>query len=152
MQILGTNYVQYQTGQAMREAAVNPSGGAAGVGVGLGAGLGMGWTMVDAMKQGNTTPVAGTQPVQAQAVAVVACPKCGTQNPQVSKFCSSCGAKLGPPTVACAKCKAEVPLGVKFCSECGAPMAAANGTKKCGSCGKEVPAASKFCPDCGKQA
>jgi membrane protease subunit (stomatin/prohibitin family) len=152
MQILGTNYVQYQTGQAMREAAVNPSGGAAGIGVGLGAGLGMGWTMVDAMKQGNTTPVAGTQPVQAQAVAVVACPKCGTQNPQVSKFCSSCGAKLGPPTVACAKCKAEVPLGVKFCSECGAPMAAANGTKKCGSCGKEVPAASKFCPDCGKQA
>src|SRR5512136_2084059 len=51
MQILGANYMQYQTGQAMREAAANPSGGnIAGAGVGLGAGLGMGWTMVDAMR------------------------------------------------------------------------------------------------------
>jgi len=53
MTILGANYMQYQTGQAMREAATNPSGGIAGAGVGLGAGLGMGWTMVDSMKSGQ---------------------------------------------------------------------------------------------------
>src|SRR5512136_3201770 len=46
MQILGANYMQYQTGQAMREAAVNPSGGLAGAGVGLGAGIGMGYQMM----------------------------------------------------------------------------------------------------------
>ncbi|HEX9907469.1 MAG TPA: SPFH domain-containing protein [Thermoplasmata archaeon] len=144
MQILGANYVQYQTGQAMREAAQNPSGGAAGVGVGLGAGIGMGYTMMDAMRQ--TTP--GQQPVQAAgAAAVVLCPKCNTQNPPTNKFCSSCGGKLGAPTVPCPHCKADVPEGTKFCPECGKPVAA---TKKCASCSADAPATSKFCPSCGK--
>ncbi|HPP44311.1 MAG TPA: SPFH domain-containing protein, partial [Methanomassiliicoccaceae archaeon] len=35
MQVLGTNYMGYQTGQAMREAASNPAGVAAGAGVGV---------------------------------------------------------------------------------------------------------------------
>ncbi len=39
MQVLGVNYLQYQAGQAMTEAASNPSG-VAGVGAGLGVGLG----------------------------------------------------------------------------------------------------------------
>ena len=42
MSVLGVNYMQYQAGQAMTEAAKNPSGGAgslAGLGVGLGAGV-----------------------------------------------------------------------------------------------------------------
>ena len=51
MTILGANYMQYQTGQAMREAATNPSGGAAGVGVGVGAGT-VGWISF-AMKPSN---------------------------------------------------------------------------------------------------
>ncbi len=51
MAVLGTNYMGYQTGQAMREAAVNPSGGAAGAGVGVGAGIGMGYTMMNQMGQ-----------------------------------------------------------------------------------------------------
>ncbi len=149
MQILGTNYVQYQTGQAMREAAQNPSGGAAAAGVGVGAGIGMGWTMMDSMRQ--STPPGGTAPPTAQVAgaAMLVCSKCNTQNPPSNKFCSSCGGKLGAATVPCPKCKAEVPEGSKFCPECGGPMAA---TKKCASCGVEVPASSKFCPECGKQA
>ncbi|HIJ17581.1 MAG TPA: zinc-ribbon domain-containing protein, partial [Thermoplasmata archaeon] len=146
MQILGTNYVQYQSGQAMREAAQNPAGGAAAAGVGVGAGIGMGWTMMDSMRQ-TTPPPPGT--VQTAAAAMVVCPKCNTQNPTTNKFCSSCGGKLGQATVPCPKCKAQVPEGTKFCPECGAPMAA---TKKCASCGVDVPASSKFCPECGKQA
>ena len=42
MQVLGVNYLQYQTGQAIDDAAKNPSGGAgamAGIGVGLGVGV-----------------------------------------------------------------------------------------------------------------
>lgn len=150
MQILGTNYVQYQTGQAMREAAQNPSGGAAAAGVGVGAGIGMGWTMMDSMRQ-STPPPGGTAPaaVQAAGAAMVVCAKCNTQNPPTNKFCSSCGGKLGPATVPCPKCKAQVAEGTKFCPECGGPMAA---TKKCASCGVDVPASSKFCPECGKQA
>ncbi|MGD9962322.1 MAG: SPFH domain-containing protein [Thermoplasmata archaeon] len=150
MQILGTNYVQYQTGQAMREAAQNPSGGAAAAGVGVGAGIGMGWTMMDSMRQ-STPPPGGTAPAATQAAgaAMVVCLKCNTQNPPTNKFCSSCGAKLGQVTVPCPKCKAEVAEGAKFCPECGAPMVE---TKKCASCGVDVPASSKFCPECGKQA
>jgi membrane protease subunit (stomatin/prohibitin family) len=144
MQILGANYVQYQTGQAMREAAQNPAGGAAAAGVGVGAGIGMGWTMVDAMRGSQGAP---GQTVQAAAAALIICAKCNTQNPPTNKFCASCGSKLGPKTVPCPSCKAEVPEGTKFCPECGKPVAA---TKKCAACGADAPAASKFCPSCGK--
>jgi membrane protease subunit (stomatin/prohibitin family) len=144
MTILGANYMQYQTGQAMREAATNPSGGIAGAGVGLGAGLGMGWTMVDAMKSGQP---GAAQPAQAQAAPQVLCPKCGVANLQTAKFCASCGVKMGPATVPCPKCNAQVPEGTKFCPECGTAVAA---TKKCAGCGVDAPASSKFCPGCGK--
>ncbi len=145
MQVLGANYVQYQSGQAMREAAQNPSGGTAGAGVGVGAGIGMGWTMMDAMRQPSPQqPVAGPPPAQG-----VPCPKCGAMNAPGSKFCSSCGAKMAVDTVKCAKCGADVPESSKFCSECGADM---NATKKCQSCGAEISGAVKFCPECGKEA
>jgi len=141
MQILGTNYMQYQTGQAMREAASNPSGagGAAGIGVGLGAGIGMGYQMIGAMQP--------QQQAQAAAAPTVLCPKCNTPNPQTNKFCASCGGQLGAKTIPCPSCKADVPEGTKFCPECGKPVAA---TKKCKECGAEGPATSKFCPSCGK--
>src|SRR5512137_251939 len=117
MQILGANYMQYQAGQAMREAASNPSGGggAAGAGVGVGAGLGMGWTMVDQMRQQGAGP--GGAAAATAAVAMVICSKCQTQNPTTNKFCSSCGSKLGPATIQCPNCKAEVPAGTKFCPD-----------------------------------
>ncbi|MBU0624667.1 MAG: SPFH domain-containing protein [Candidatus Thermoplasmatota archaeon] len=150
MTILGANYMQYQTGQAMREAATNPSGGIAGAGVGLGAGLGMGWTMVDSMKSGQpgaAQPAQPAQPAQAQAAPQVLCAKCGVANLQTAKFCASCGAKMGPATVPCPKCNAQVPEGTKFCPECGTAVTA---TKKCAGCGADAPASSKFCPGCGK--
>jgi membrane protease subunit (stomatin/prohibitin family) len=144
MQVLGTNYMGYQTGQAMRDAANNPSGGAAGAGVGVGAGIGMGWTMVDQMRQpsgqaqgGGTLPFSGNGGIK--------CPKCGTMNPPNAKFCSECGTKFEADKK-CPKCGANVPAGSKFCPECGNPM----GTKKCPNCGAEVPAGNKFCPECGK--
>ena len=87
MTILGANYMQYQTGQAMREAATNPSGGAAGVGVGLGAGIGMGYQMMGQIGQGQAAPGAAPGPVAAAAAVMIACSKCGTANPQGNKFC-----------------------------------------------------------------
>jgi membrane protease subunit (stomatin/prohibitin family) len=146
MTILGANYVQYQAGQAMREAAQNPSGGTAAAGVGLGAGLGMGYTMVGAMQQGMAP---GPAPAQVAAVPMIQCAKCGTANPPTNKFCASCGAKMGPATVPCPKCNAQVAEGTKFCPECGTAMAAP-ATKKCPSCGVDAPTTSKFCPGCGK--
>lgn len=146
MTILGANYMQYQTGQAMRDAAQNPSGGAAGVGVGVGAGIGMGYQMMGQIQQ----PMQQQQPQPAQVASVpqIACPKCGTLNPQAGKFCSSCGAKLAPEMVPCPKCKVQVAEGTKFCPECGSSMVPV--TKKCKNCGADAPETSKFCPGCGK--
>ena len=146
MTILGANYMQYQAGQAMRDAAQNPSGGTAAAGVGLGAGLGMGYTMVGAMQQGMAP---GPAPAQVAAVPLIQCAKCGTANPPTNKFCASCGVKMGPTTVPCPKCNAQVAEGTKFCPECGGPMAAP-ATKKCPNCSADAPTTSKFCPGCGK--
>jgi membrane protease subunit (stomatin/prohibitin family) len=144
MTILGANYMQYQTGQAMREAASNPAGGAAAAGVGVGAGIGMGWTMMDTMRTAQA-PAAGA--AAAGAAVMILCTKCNAQNPSTSKFCNSCGAKLGPATVKCPKCSSDVQEGTKFCPNCGTAMAA---TVKCAACGADASSSSKFCPSCGK--
>jgi membrane protease subunit (stomatin/prohibitin family) len=144
MQITGTNYVQYQSGQAMREAASNPSGGAAAAGVGVGAGIGMGYTMVDAMRGGQQQPAPGATPPAPQQVVI--CPKCGTTNNVGAKFCQSCGTKLIVETVTCPKCGNKVNADAKFCPECGNDMKA---TKKCPKCGTVSPVGTKFCPECG---
>jgi len=148
MQILNTNYATYQAGQAMREAASNPSGGAAAAGVGVGAGFGAGYMMVDAMRQGGTAPPAGAAPAAPAAAAAptVACPKCSTPNPVDSKFCRNCGNKMQNHTMKCGKCGNEVPSDSKFCPECGNQL---KGNKSCPKCGKESPMNAKFCPECG---
>ncbi len=133
MQVLGANYLQYQTGQAMREAAQNPSG-AAGAGVGIGAGIGAGYAMIGSMTQ-------ATQPQPQQGKA---CIKCGSIIPIDAKFCPSCGAKQ--EKIECPNCKASLPADAKFCPNCGIAL----GSKKCPNCGVDVPADAKFCPNCGK--
>ena len=62
MGALGVNYMQYQAGQAMREAAQNQSGGAAGTGVGLGAGIGLGQILGQTMGAGMNQPAPQQQP------------------------------------------------------------------------------------------
>ena len=57
-------YTQYETAGAIRDAANNPNGGAAGAGVGLGAGIAMGAQMMNAMGQG-----AAPSPAAAAAAA-----------------------------------------------------------------------------------
>jgi len=89
------------------------------------------------------------QPASQGATQVmVLCPKCGTQNPQTSKFCGSCGAPLKQQNggVKCPKCGTENAAGAKFCSNCGTPLQA---TTKCPKCEAEVQAGAKFCPNCG---
>jgi membrane protease subunit (stomatin/prohibitin family) len=140
MSILGTNYMGYQTGQAMREAAVNPSGGAAGVGVGVGAGIGMGYTMMNQMGQmGQQPPVTAAPP--SPPPAGTPCVKCGASLQPGAKFCPSCGAPQG---TACPKCGAAMPPGAKFCPSCGASLQAA-----CPKCGAKIEPGAKFCPSCG---
>jgi len=73
MGALGVNYMQYQAGQAMREAAQNEGGGVAGAGVGLGAGIGLGQVLGQAVAAGMTQPApAQPQPQQSQQPAPAA--------------------------------------------------------------------------------
>jgi membrane protease subunit (stomatin/prohibitin family) len=118
MQVLGVNYMQYQTGKAIDDAAKNPSGGAgvfAGLGAGIGAGSAIGGQMAQGMAQGPTK----------------SCSNCGSIISATAKFCPNCGfnfpAPQGPPTPA---------GGSKFCPNCGSPVAA--GAKFCANCGKSL--------------
>jgi membrane protease subunit (stomatin/prohibitin family) len=140
MAVLGVDYMKYQAGQAMREAAQNPSGGAAGVGVGVGAGMGMGYMMMDQMR-----PQQQVQAPVAAAPAGTPCVKCGVNVPAGSKFCPACGA-VQQTGMTCPKCNSPVPPGGKFCPACGQPMESA-----CPKCGTKTAAGAKFCPNCGNQ-
>ena len=115
MSVLGVNYMQYQAGQAMTDAAKNPSGGAgslAGLGVGFGAGSGIGYAMAGQMGQGMYQP------------PMKQCQKCGMMMPVSNNFCPSCGENQpqAPPKaqgIKCAKCNNIIATDSKFCSHCG---------------------------------
>lgn len=145
MSVLGVNYMQYQAGQAMTDAAKNPSGIAgigAGFGVGMGAGAGMGYAFSNQMA-GAQQPVGKS------------CPKCGTLVPPNNNFCPNCGNNMAQQSAAmvkCQKCGTEVNQGSKFCPNCGNPMEVPKQEKtKCSQCGTEVDSNVKFCPNCGKK-
>ena len=147
MSVLGVNYLQLQAGQAMVDAAKNPTGVAgagAGIGIGLGAGAGMGYAMGGQMMGGMSS---GLQQSQTKP-----CPKCGSMVPVSATFCPNCGSPLQDKqkteSIKCPKCGTESPAGTKFCPNCGAQLEAPK--VRCQSCGYESPAGTKFCPNCGK--
>jgi len=144
MQVLGTDYMGYQTGQAVREAAQSEGGGAgglAGAGVGLGAGVGMGYMMMDSMSRQGQGPPGQQQQAPAPQVP---CVKCQAMIAPGSKFCPQCGATQSET---CPSCNAQISGGTKFCPECGAKLG--GGPVKCDKCGAEVKPGAKFCPECG---
>jgi len=134
IQVLGVNYMQYQAGQAMVDAAKNPSGTAgvgAGLGVGIGAGAGMGYAFGGQMSQGM---MGAGQPMKS-------CPNCGSLIPAANAFCPNCGATQTqqPPQQAAQQQQAAQPApkqAGKFCSQCGSPLQA--GMKFCANCGAPV--------------
>ncbi len=88
-------------------------------------------------------PIFQAPPSQPQ----VACPKCGRQNPQGSRFCNNCGAPLIETSeIRCSKCGFLNIPGAKFCSNCGNPL---ESLIKCPNCNLDIPSSSKFCPNCG---
>ncbi len=114
-------YAQYQTVQAIRDAANNPSGNnLAGAGVGIGAGVGMGQILTETLKNIENKPR-----------------KTEIKNEEATKTCAKCGAVLKS--------------SAKFCSECGEKQPEAKKTKFCTKCGASVKSSAKFCPDCGEK-
>jgi membrane protease subunit (stomatin/prohibitin family) len=118
MQVLGVNYMQYQTGKAIDDAAKNPSGGAgvfAGLGAGIGAGSAIGGQMAQGMAQTQTK----------------SCPNCASMIPVNAKFCPNCGATMAVPQAPAAPAGAT-----KFCPNCGSALV--GDAKFCPNCGKQL--------------
>jgi membrane protease subunit (stomatin/prohibitin family) len=125
MSVLGVNYMQYQAGQAMRDAAKNPSGGnLAGLGVGLGAGMGLGSVVGGQMAQGMYQQATRT------------CQKCGSLIPLANAFCPNCGA-------------AQAQEQPEHQQE--SPSPTTKTTRFCDQCGTQLAPGAKFCPGCGKK-
>ncbi len=103
-------FTQYQTAQAIKDAANNPSGGVAGAGVGLGAGFMMGNAMMNSYNQGQVN-----NQVQANGPK---CTKCGSQLASGAKFCSECGSPVQLNKF-CSNCGNQVASDAKFCPNCG---------------------------------
>jgi class 3 adenylate cyclase len=49
------------------------------------------------------------------------CPACAADNPELARFCASCGERLA---IGCPHCGAAVALGARFCTSCGGTMPA----------------------------
>ncbi len=136
------NYLQYAQGQVLEGAGEGlAQGGAANQTAFLGMGLGLGGAVNQPFQQGMAGQSASPPP------ATAACPKCGEQNREGSKFCHGCGTKLGPPTVACPSCGAANDPNAKFCADCGTKMKAS-----CRHCSADLLPGAKFCPECGTSA
>ena len=118
-------YTQYQTAQAIRDAANNPGAGGdmAGAGVGLGAGLGMGQAMGQAIRDAFAPGQEGQPAAGATAPATVTCPNCQADVPAGSKFCPSCGNRMQVASVTCPKCGTQNSATAKFCTNCGTSLA-----------------------------
>lgn len=86
-----------------------------------------------------------------EALAGRTCPQCGHENPEGTKFCQECGAKLGMQGTACPSCGTVNPNGIKFCQECGTRLEASPAPAICPDCGMENPAGTRFCGGCGSR-
>jgi membrane protease subunit (stomatin/prohibitin family) len=138
-------YMRFKAARAVGDAA-KQEGGSAGEGMGLGMGAGLGMMlpgMVAQAMQGGQQQQQGGAP----ATPTIACPKCQTQVPAGSQFCSNCGNKMLSMSQ-CPKCNNQVPAGSKFCSNCGSSLIAT----ACSKCGAALAPGAKFCAECGEAA
>jgi membrane protease subunit (stomatin/prohibitin family) len=142
MKVVGANYLQFQAGKAMEDAAKNPGGAASaglGLGMGIGAGGGMAYPMASNIMQGMTQ--------QPQERRTKKCPRCQSDVDEGARFCPSCGYDFkAPEMMKCPYCGKDIPKNSKFCPECGKPI-----VQKCSKCGSEIPPGAKFCPNCGEK-
>lgn len=147
MGVLGdmNKYAQYQTAEAIRDAAQNEGSNFTNAGVGLGAGAAIGNMMGNAFSQNQSSPQNNQpQPApQPQSLSTKRCENCQKDIPEGSKFCSHCGHKSLEENL-CIKCQSPLPQGAKFCSECGTKQELA-----CSKCQVELAPGSKFCLECG---
>ncbi|MEA4831061.1 MAG: SPFH domain-containing protein [Oscillospiraceae bacterium] len=151
-------YLAHSQGEALKNAASNPSGGGStmmGMGIGFGA---MGVNPMSTMQQGSQNQMQTGEQIAAalksnetassSAADTWKC-ICGAESK--GKFCTQCGAKRPESKIGKTwKCACGAENSGKFCSECGAKMPPEK--LKCSKCGAELEPGTKFCPECGAKA
>ena len=98
-------YTQYQTAEAIRDAAKNEGGGFTSAAIGLGAGR----TIAESFSGANNAE---------KTVVKVRCPKCSALCDENAKFCMECGTKIQAVKI-CLSSSKELEADAKFCPECG---------------------------------
>ncbi|GHU50957.1 hypothetical protein FACS1894127_6870 [Clostridia bacterium] len=140
MDIVGYNYTQERSFDALEGAAKNPGSGGAGVmgaGIGMGMGLGIGNTF-----GGQFGTIAASYNLQEPK----RCPKCNSLNDAVSSFCSSCGYAFVTPQASTQS--ADTPGQGAGGAEQGTGISV-NTDVECTNCGHHFSRRAKFCPECG---
>lgn len=114
MEIVGYNYVQERSFDALEGAAANTG---AGQQVFMGAGVVPGMSMgMNGVFEAQLNEMAKNINPSAREKS---CPKCGTAVAANAKFCIECGEPLAKR---CANCNAEIKGTPKFCPECGSKL------------------------------
>lgn len=103
-------FTQFQTAQAITDAA--KAGGGAGDFMGMGAGIAMGQQMASAMAGSLAKP----QQAQAPGESGKVCSQCGHEVADNAKFCPECGASRQSK---CPQCGQANAAEAKFCKDCG---------------------------------
>lgn len=79
------------------------------------------------------------------------CPRCGSANSSVAKFCFQCGAQLKATEqpVVCGKCKTVNSANSTYCKSCGTLLAEGANSKICPRCNSYVANGATICAKCG---
>ncbi|HPG92410.1 MAG TPA: zinc ribbon domain-containing protein [Clostridia bacterium] len=79
------------------------------------------------------------------------CPRCGTANSAVAKYCFQCGAvlKSTEQPVVCGKCNTVNSSSSTYCKSCGAALFEGNHSKICPRCKSVAASSATICSKCG---
>lgn len=79
------------------------------------------------------------------------CPRCGTANSTVAKYCFQCGSvlKTAEQPVVCGKCNAVNSSSSTYCKSCGAALSEGNHSKICPRCKSVAASSATICSKCG---
>ena len=138
------DYLKFSMAKAFGGGPDGSSPAESGAGLGLGAGIAM-------MAPGFLSKAFAPEHTDLKPtnVPTIACPKCGIDTPEDSRYCYKCGYQIAVEK-RCPNCGGKVMGKFKFCANCGFNLESKEDIK-CKNCGKQLPPGTKFCTDCGEK-
>ena len=134
-------FLKFEMAKALGQSG---AGGYAQAGVGMGAGVGVGVLVPSLLSKAIS---ADQRDLKYESLPTVACPKCGADTPEHSRFCYKCGHQMVVINK-CPKCGKDLPAEANFCMICGFNLTE---KIKCKKCNTHLPPGTKFCFNCGEK-